>query len=141
MLLREITSMAGLRINRVIAGFIAGAMVVSSTSAAAAVAPVPQQMSPWVALAGLSAGAPAATLCGSAAVISAAQAPVTGCVLPVLDTPPPVAEAAPVPGAPPAVVTPAAYAVSPIFLALGALALGSFVYFLVRDHHHTVSPA
>jgi hypothetical protein len=135
--------MAGVRMNRLIAAVLAGSLVMSSTAAVASTAPAaPVQVSPWAALTGLTAGAPAATLCGAAAAAAATQTPAGGCVLPVIDTPPPVAEAAPPPVAPMApVVVPAGYAVSPLFLALGALVAGSLAYFLVKNHHHDISPA
>jgi hypothetical protein len=90
----------------------------------------------------LSAGAPAATLCGAAAAAAAAgQAPATGCVLPAVDAPPPIAEVAPPPVPMPAVAAPTTYAINPLFLALTALAAGSLIYLLVRNHHHNISPA
>ena len=136
--------MTSVRVNRLVAAVLAGSMVVSSTAAVAAgTAAAPPQVSPWAALTGLTAGAPAATLCGAAAGAAAAtQAPAGGCVLPALDTPPPLAEAGPpAPAAVPALGVPSAYAVSPLFLALGALAAGALVFFLVKNKHHTVSPA
>jgi hypothetical protein len=142
MLLRENTSMAGLRFKGVIVGLVASAMIVSSTAAAGAtVQPsASQQLSPWAALTALTAGAPAATLCGAAVAATAGQVPATGCVLPAVDAPPPpAAMAEPAPA--PAIAAQPATVVSPLFLALSALALGAAVYFLVRDNHHTISPA
>ena len=142
--------MASMRMNGVIGACIATGLLVTSTGAAAAAEsiPAPQQVSPWAALAVLSSGAPAATLCGSAGVTAtataaaAAQTPAGGCVLPAVDAPPPVAAAEPAPGVPVAPpVTPVSYAVSPLFPALMALALGAAAYFLVRNDHHTISPA
>src|SRR5438045_6643173 len=80
---------------------IAGSMFVSSTGAVAASSMVPAaapatQINPWVALTAMSGGATAAALCGAATVAAAAQTP-GGCVLPVLDAPPPVAATAPPP--------------------------------------------
>ena len=135
--------MASVRVNRFVAAVIAGSMFLGSTAAVAAPsAAIPVQVSPWAALTGLTAGAPAAALCGaSAAAAQGLAAPAGGCVLPAIDTPPPVAAMAP-PAAPlPVVAAPSSYAVSPLFLALGALAAGALVYFLVRDKHHTISPA
>ncbi|MGZ2411035.1 hypothetical protein ACUXST_000432 [Sphingomonas sp. F9_3S_D5_B_2] len=136
--------MTSARVNRVVAAVIAGSMFFSSTGAVAATAQsaAPQQVSPWVALSALTAGAPAAALCGAAAAATAAQAPATGCVLPAVDAPPPVADAGPPPPVPvPAVAAPSSFAISPLFLALGALAAGALIYFVVRKHHHDVSPA
>jgi len=135
--------MAGVRMNRLIAAVLAGSMVMSSTAAVASTAPAaPVQVSPWAALTGLTAGAPAATLCGAAAAAAATQTPAGGCVLPVVDAPPPVAEAVPPPVAPMApMVAPAAYAGSPLLFALGALAIGALTYFVVKNHHHDISPA
>lgn len=135
--------MASVRLNRAVAAFLAGSMVISSTAAVASTAPpAPVQVSPWAALTGLTAGAPAATLCGAAAAAAATQAPTGGCVLPIVDTPPPVAEAGPPPVAPMApMVVPAGYATSPLLVALGFLAVGALAYFVVRDHHHDISPA
>lgn len=136
--------MAGARLKTFVAVLAAGSMLVGSTSAVAATpsAAAPQQVSPWAALTALSAGAPAATLCGAAAAAAAAsQAPASGCVLPAVDAPPPVVETAP-PAPAPLVAAPPAYAATPLFLALGALAVGALVYFFVRNNHnHHISPA
>src|SRR4051794_7990181 len=87
------------RFKGVVSILVAGSMFVTSTGAAAATSrPMPHQVSPWVTLAGLTGGAPAAALCGAA--VTAAQAPAPGCVLPVIDTPPPVAQSAPPPPIP-----------------------------------------
>ena len=137
--------MASMRVNRVVAAVLAGSMFISSTAAVASTTPAaPVQVSPWAALTGLTAGAPAATLCGTtaAAAAGAAQAPAGGCVLPIVDAPPPVAEAGPPPAMPMTpIAAPAGYAGSPLFLALGALAVGALVYFLVKNKHHDISPA
>jgi hypothetical protein len=123
-------------------------MFVSSTGAVAAtIRPTaPQQIEPWAALSVLSAGAPAAALCGAA--VTAAQAPAAGCVLPAVDAaPPPVVEAGPPPPTPIPPVEPASeglgLGVSPLILALGAIAVGAAVYFLLikKKHHNAVSPA
>ena len=73
-----------------VAAMVASALVVTSTGAVAATstpsAPTTQQVNPWAALTALSAGAPAAALCGgAAAAAAAAQGPAPGCVLPVVD--------------------------------------------------------
>jgi hypothetical protein len=136
--------MASVRLNRLVAAVMAGSMFVVSTTAVASTpaTAAPQQVSPWAALAALSAGAPAATLCGAAATAAVAgQAPATGCVLPAVDAPPVVAQGALPPAPLPVVAAPTTYAVSPLFLALATLAAGALVYALVRNHHHTISPA
>src|SRR5882757_597889 len=139
--------MTCLRFKPVVALVVAGSMFVSSTAAiASAPAPAPQQIEPWAALSILSAGAPAAALCGAAATV--AQAPAAGCVLPAVDAAPaPVVEAGPPPPTPIPPVEPASeglgLGVSPLILALGAIAVGAAVYFLLikKKHHNAVSPA
>jgi hypothetical protein len=83
-------------------------------------------------------------LCGAAAVAAAAQAPGTGCVLPVQDAAPPVAQTAPpqpIP-VPPVEAAGGGLAFDPLLLALGALAAGALIYFLVKhNHNHSNSPA
>ena len=120
--------------RRVIALSIAGSMLLGSTAAAAApvVAPT-QQIDPWAALSVLSAGAPAAALCGSAATEAAVQ-PGGGCVLPAVDVAPP-------PPQTPAAMPIGASGPSP-WLALGAIAAIVGAYFLLNGHKsHPVSPA
>ena len=126
---------------------VAGSMLVSSTGAAAATSSLPssQQIDPWAALSVMSAGAPAAALCGTAAVAAAAAAqPAAGCVLPVADVAPPVVQTAPPPPTPVPPVEPVGggLGISPLLLALGAIAIGVAAYFLLRHHHkHATSPA
>ena len=82
------------------------------------------QISPMVALSIFGSQASATALCGSAVTTSAsavatAQAPVGGCVLPVIDAPPlPVAEAAPI-----APVPASGLGITPILLGLAAIAI------------------
>ena len=131
--------------SRFVACIAAGSLFVSSTGAVAATAssPIPQtvahQIDPWAALSALSGAAPAAALCGSAALAAAAQ-PAAGCVLPVVDAP-----AAPVQAGPPAPIpvppvepVSEGFGIDPLWLALGALAAGALIYFLVikKKHHH-----
>ena len=133
--------MAGLK--RALGALVAGSLVFSSTAVVAATPAriATQQVNPWAALAALSAGAPAATICGTAAAAVAAVQTSGGCVLPVID-------AAPVPAAPPppAAVPPMA-AVSPGVglnpLALGLLALvaGIGIYFAIRGGHKSNTPS
>ena len=134
--------MGSSRVSRLVGVIIAGSLFVSSTGAVAASssAPVPQ-INPWAALTAMTGGAPAAALCGAAAVAAAAQAP-ANCVLPVTDVAPPVAMAPPpqpIP-VPPVEAAGGGLAFDPLLLALGALAAGALIYFLVRKHHAN-SPA
>jgi len=138
--------MVALKFRQIIALSVAGSMFVSTTSAVAATpaaAPV-QQIDPWAALSVMSAGAPAAALCGSAAVTAAAAQGTSGCVLPAVDAPPPVAEHGPPPPVPvPPIAAPSSFnlGVSPLLLALGAVAAGAALYFLVIKKKHSSSPA
>jgi hypothetical protein len=111
--------------------------MVGSTTAVAATASVPirapavQHIDPWAAMAALSGAAPAAALCGSAAVAAAAQ-PAAGCVLPVADAPPVVSQGPPPPTpVPPVEPIGGGFGIDPLYLALGALAIGALVYFLL----------
>jgi hypothetical protein len=123
---------------------VAGSLCFSPTAAIAS-APAPQ-INPWAALTGLSGGAPAAALCGAAVVAAAAQAAAPGCLLPVVDaapvvsaTPPPT----PVP-VPPVEPVGGGFGVNPLILALGAVAAGALIYFLVNrnnDDDEEVSPS
>lgn len=127
--------------NPFVAGLVAGSLLMSSTAAVAATSPAPApQISSWTALTMLSGGAPAAALCGAAAVAAAAQT-TPGCVLPVVDTPPPVAgPPTPVP-VPPVEPVGGGLGIDPLLLALGAIALGVGIYFLVRNNNNEESPA
>jgi hypothetical protein len=132
--------MAHSRVRGVVGILVAGSMFVTSTGAAAATSlPAPPRISPWATLAGLTGGAPAAALCGSAAATAAAQAPAPGCVLPVVDTPPPVAQNPPPPPVPvPPVAGPAAgLGINPLYLALAAVAAGVGIYFLLKKKDAT----
>lgn len=119
--------MAGLK--QALGALIAGSLMFSSTAVVAATpAPIAtQQVNPWAALAVLSAGAPATTICGTAAA-TAAQAG-GGCVLPIMDAvppPPPAAAPVPVAAAGPGV------GLNPLALGLLALVAGFGFYFAVR---------
>ena len=132
--------------SRVFKGFVglwvASSLVFGSTSAMAS-APIsaPSQVSPWAVLSVMSGGAPAAAMCGAAAVAAVAQT-TGGCVLPALDSPPPVAAAeppAPIP-VPPVEPAAAGFGVSPLLLALAAIAAGVGLYFVLH-HKQANSPA
>jgi hypothetical protein len=89
----------------------------------------------------MSGGAPAAALCGAAAVAAAAQTAAPGCVLPVVDAAPVVAPPTPVP-VPPVEPVGGGFGIDPLLLALGALAAGALIYFLLKgsDDDEEVSP-
>jgi hypothetical protein len=130
--------MGSSRLHRFTGVLVAGSHFFSSTGALAATSAAPApQVNPWAALTAMSGGAPAAALCGAAAVAAAAQA-AAGCVLPVTDAPPPVASTAPPPPIPVPPVEPAGMglAFDPLLLALGALAAGALIYFLVRNNNN-----
>ena len=126
--------MLRMRRNPILGALVAGSLFVSSTGAAAAsTANAVPQVNPWAALTAMSGGAPAAAICGAAAVAAAAQA-APGCVLPVVDaapvaqvTPPPT----PVP-VPPVEPIGGGFGFSPLLLALGALAAGALLYFALN---------
>jgi len=90
-------------------------------------------------LSAMSGALPATTLCGSSAAIAGAAgagagavAPGGGCVLPQVDAAPPVAQSAPPPPIPiPPVEAASSFVIDPLMLALGALAAGALLYFLV----------
>lgn len=138
--------MGGLRVNRYLACVVAGSLIFSS-SAAVASAPVArapvQQIDPWAALSALSGVAPAAALCGAAATAAAMQ-PAPGCVLPVVDAAPAVAQAGPPPPTPVPPVEPVGggFGIDPLLVGLGVLVVGALVYFLVikKKKKHDSSP-
>ena len=127
--------MSRLRSSPIVGARVAGSLIMSSTSAVAATTGASYaapQINSWAALTALSGGAPAAALCGAAAVAAAAQA-APGCVLPVVDAAP-VASAPPTPvPVPPVEPIGGGFAFNPLYLALGALAAGALIYFLVND--------
>lgn len=121
--------------RRFVGVVLAGSLIFSSTSAIAAANPAtPAPISPWAALSAMSGVAPAAALCGAAAAaVVASQAPGTGCVLPAVDAAPPIAQTPPPQPIPvPPVEAASGFGFSPLFLALGALAAGALIYFLVK---------
>ena len=131
-------------------GLVAGtALFVSSTGAVAAASSVPiQQINPWAALAIMSGTAPVAALCnGQTPVDPSVPTPpgvTPGCIMPVTDVPPPPppqgsAPPPPIP-VPPVEPTGGGLGVDPLLLALGALALGVGIYFLVKGKNNSNSP-
>lgn len=127
--------------KRVVGVFVAGSMLFGSTAAVAATQPVSSaQVDPWAVLSVMSGGASAVAMCGAAAAAAAAQAPATGCVLPAVDTPPPVATNAPPQPIPVPPVEPlsAGLGISPLLLGLLAVAAGVGLYFAL--HHKNGRP-
>ena len=122
-----------------IVGVLAGsALFISSTGAVAAssAAPVPQ-FNPWAALAIMSGTAPVAALCNGATPVDPNVPPppgvTNGCIMPVTDlvvAPPP--QPVPVPPVEPAG---AGLGFDPLLLAIGAVLIGTGIYFLVRNKH------
>lgn len=116
-------------------------MIMSASIASAAPAPAPPQINPWQALAVLSGGASTIAYCGATV---AAQVG-TGCVLPVVDAPPPAAQPqAPIidePLPPPLPGAAAPFSVSPLIIALGALAVAALAYLVLSKGNKPNSPA
>jgi len=122
--------MTCLRFKPIVALVAAGSMFVSSTAAVAATAraPAPQQVEPWVALSALSGGAPAVAVYGAAAAVAQDPGPDAG--------PPPPTPVPPV--EPPSEGL--GLGISPLYLALGAIAAGAALYFLVIKKKKSSSP-
>ena len=119
------------RLKGILGVVAAGSFVLSSTAAVASTPAPVQQVDPWAVLTAMSNGAPAAAMCGAAAAAATAQAP-GGCVLPVVDAPPPpVQTVEAVPPPPPPV---GGGGISPLFLALLAIAAGIGIYFAVSNN-------
>jgi hypothetical protein len=125
------------RLKGLLGAVAAGSLMLSSTAAMAS-APAPiQQVDPWAVLTAMSGGAPAAAMCGAAAAAAAAQAP-TGCVLPVLDVaPPPPPQTVEVVPPPPV----GGGGISPLFIALLAIAAGVGIFLAVNGSGSANSPA
>ena len=123
------------RLNGLFGAVVAGSLLLSSTAAVAA-APAPvQQPDPWAVLTAMSQGAPAAAMCGSAAAAGAQGN--AGCVLPVTDAPPPP----PPPPVPPPVVEGPGGGISPLFIALIAIAAGIGIFLAINNSGNANSPA
>ena len=122
------------RLNGLFGAVVAGSMLLGSTAAVAA-APAPvQQPDPWAVLTAMSQGAPAAAMCGSAAAAGAQGN--AGCVLPVTDAPPP-----PPPAEVPPPVVGGGGGISPLFIALIAIAAGIGIFLAVNNSGNANSPA
>lgn len=104
------------------------ALCASPALASASVATAPQTINPMVALSIFGSQASAAALCGSSATAAAAsaaataQAPAGGCVLPVVDAPPPLPMVQPAPFVPPPVAS-SGFGLTPILLGLAGIAI------------------
>ena len=122
------------RLNGLFGAVVAGSLMLSSTAAVAA-APAPvQQPDPWAVLTAMSQGAPAAAMCGSAAAAGAQGN--AGCVLPVTDAPPP-----PPPAEVPPPVGGGGGGISPLFIALIAIAAVIGIFLAVNNSGNANSPA
>ena len=128
---------------RFVGGATAVAMVMSTSVASAATsvraAPAPAQFNSWQALSVLSGGASTIAYCGAAA---AAQ-PAANCVLPQVDAPPVATTEAPIIDQPMPPALPGAgapFGVSPLVLALGALAVAALAYLLLKNDKKSNSP-
>lgn len=128
--------MASRRLKGFVGAVLASSLMLSSTAAVAAASAPIQQADPWAVLTAMSQGAPAAAMCGSSAAAANSQAG-GGCVLPVSDAVPPPAPA-PVP---PPVVEGAGGGISPLFIALIAIAAGIGIFLAVNNSGNANSPA
>ena len=126
--------------RRSTAAFVAIAML-GSTAATAAPAAAPRMVDPLAvvsifgtadSVAAICAGSSAATAAGTAAT-TAGQTPGAGCVLPVVDAPPPVVETAPPEALVPPVSTTGGIAAFPLLAGLAAI-VGLAAIFLVHDN-------
>jgi hypothetical protein len=136
-----------MKMSRAFVGCLVGcSMLFSSTGAVAATATAPiSQPDPWAVLSVMSGGASAAAVCGAAAAAAAAAQPATGCVLPQVDAPPPVAQTPPpqpIP-VPPVESAGAGFGISPLLLGLAAIAAGVGLYLILHNNNngHANSPA
>jgi len=123
------------RVGGILGAVAAGSLMLGSTAAAAAPAP-DQQADPWAVLTAMTQGAPAAAMCGSSAAAGAQGS--AGCVLPVTDAPPPPPPPAEVP---PPMVAEGGGGISPLFIALLAIAAGIGIFLAVNNGGNANSPA
>jgi hypothetical protein len=123
--------MASSHVRGLVAAAAAASLFMSSTAAFASDRlPAQAQVSPWATLTFLAGGAPAAAVCG--ATLAATQ-PTTGCVLPVVDAPPPPPVAPPGP-LPPVVGLSPGYGITPLLAGLLAIVGGIGLFLLVKGH-------
>lgn len=120
-----------------ISAVLASVSLVCASSMAAAAPVIPAQApSAWSTLAFLNGGQSAAAYCGATAVGAAGAAAAQGapgCVLPQLDpVAPPVVEQQLPPPLPGAAAGVSVSAISPLVIALGALAAAAAAYFLIK---------
>jgi hypothetical protein len=134
--------MAVSRARGAIGILIAGSMFFSSTGAVAATSSPAYQPDPWAVLSVMSGGASAVAVCGAAAAAAVAQAPAGGCVLPQVDSAPPVAQNPPPQPIPVPPVEPAGagLGISPLYLALAAIAAGVGLYLVLHHNNNGNSP-
>ena len=129
-----------------LSAMVASASLLLTTPAGVAVAaPSATSMSPWAALSALGTQASATALCGttiSAAAATAQAAPAQpGCVLPLVDAPPPVVTTPPPVAVPPAVASGSGLGISPLLLGLGILTvIGLLALAHGDDDEDSVSP-
>lgn len=128
-------------------GGVAAASFLLSATAAAAGQPKMSQPDPFAVLSVMSGTSSAAALCGAAAAAvdgttAATQAPVSGCVLPQMDVTPAAAGNGPPAPIPPVSGTVAGTGISPLYLALLAIAGGVGLYLVVHGagHNHNQVP-
>ena len=128
------------RLKGILGVVAAGSFLLSSTAAVASTPAPVQQVDPWAVLTAMSSGAPAAAMCGAAAAAATAQAP-GGCVLPVVDAPPPPVQTVEAVPPPPLPAAAADGGISPLLLALLAIAAGIGIFLAVNNNGGTNSPA
>ena len=113
---------------------ICGSLLITSSAAGATAS-----LNPWATLSAFGTQSSREAACSAG---TAAQAAGSGCVLPVADAPPPppvVVQDVPIP--PPPVETAGGIGISPLVLALGALALAGLIYIIVKgDNDDEGSP-
>lgn len=126
--------MARTRFKSILGATIAGGLFMSSTSARASAPSAPHQVDPWAVLAAMSGGAPAATICSSAAVTATNQT--SGCVLPVVDPLPPAT------AQPPLAAGTDEAGINSLLTGLVAIVASVEIYFAVHGSgRHANSPA
>lgn len=126
--------MAWTWVRSILGASIAGGLFMSPASAGASAPSIAQQVDPWAVLAAMSGGAPAATICSSAAVTATNRT--AGCVLPVVD-PLPTAAAQP-----PLAAGTQEEGINSLLTGLVAIVASVEIYFAVHgSDQHANSPA